>query len=131
MKTSVEIRQDVYAIVVASAIKTEISGSVRIIPRADGSKTEDCIISVLESDNAQIQDSIVNVNVYVPNIPNGGQSVENIPRTKAIAKTCETALKSIHGEGFWLFLDKQRISPVQGKDEYVVNNQLRYKFNNE
>lgn len=131
MKTDVEVRQDVYAVVVASAIKTEINGEVRIIPRATGSKAEDCIISVLEGDNKQIQDCIVNVNIYVPNMTSGGQSVENIPRTKAIAKTCELALKSVFGEGFWISLEKQRIMPVQGKNEYLVNNRIRYKFNNE
>lgn len=131
MKTDVEVRQDVYAVVVASAINTEINGEVRIIPRATGSKAEDCIISVLDSDNKQIQDCIVNVNIYVPNIKSGGESVENVPRTKAIAKVCETSLKSEHGDGFWIFLEKQRILPVNGKDEYVVNNRIRYKFNNE
>ena len=131
MKTDVEIRQDVLDVLLASGIKEVINGEVRIIPRATGSKAEDCIISVLDGDAAQIQDCIVNVNVYVPNMTSGGQSVENIPRIKPIAKACELALKSKHGDGFWIFLEKQRIRPVNGKDEYVVNNRIRYKFNNE
>ena len=131
MKTDVEVRQDVFAVVKSSPIATAISGSLRYIPRATGSKAEDCIISVLESDAKQIQDCIVNVNIYVPNITSGGESVENVTRTGALAKICETALKSKHGDGFWLFLEKQRIMAVNGKDEYVVNNRIRYKFNNE
>lgn len=131
MKTDVEIRQDVYGIVINSEISEAINGAVRIIPRSTGSKSEDCIISVLESDNAQIQDSIVNVNVYVPNITNGGDSVENINRTKLLAKICETVLKSRFGDGFRIYLEKQRIMPVNGKDEHVINNRIRYKFNNE
>lgn len=131
MKNDVEVRQDVFAIVVGSEIKEAIGGEVRYIPRKAGSKAEDCIISVLDSDNAQIQDCIVNVNVYVPNITSGGESVENISRTKPLAKICETALKSRFGDGFHLYLEKQRILPVNGKDEYVINNRIRYKFNNE
>lgn len=131
MKNDVEVRQDVFTIVVGSEIKEAIGGEVRYIPRKAGSKAEDCIISVLDSDNAQIQDCIVNVNVYVPNITSGGESVENIPRIKPLAKICETALKSRFGDGFHLYLEKQRILPVNGKDEYVINNRIRYKFNNE
>ena len=131
MKNDVEVRQDVFAVVVQSEIKDTIDGEVRYIPRKAGSKAEDCIISVLDSDNAQIQDCIVNVNIYVPNITSGGESVENINRTKLLATICENALKSKFGDGFHLFLEKQRILPVNGKDEYVINNRIRYKFNNE
>ena len=131
MKNDVEVRQDVFAVVMQSEIKDAIGGEVRYIPRRAGSKAEDCIISVLDSDNAQIQDCIVNVNIYVPNITSCGESVENINRTKPLAKICENALKSEFGDGFHLFLEKQRILPVNGKDEYVINNRIRYKFNNE
>ena len=131
MKNDVEIRQDVFAMVKASAISSAISGEVRYLPRRKDSKSEDCIISVLDSDSKQIQDSIVNVNVYVPNIDNGGESLENIPRTEVLAKICEEALKYVYGDGFFISLEKQRILPVNGKDEHVINNRIRYKFNNE
>lgn len=131
MKSEVEVRQDVFAIVVASEIKEAIGGEVRYVPRKTSSKAEDCIISVLDSDNGQIQDCILNVNVYVPNIFSGGESVENISRTKTLAKICENTLKSRFGDGFRIYLEKQRIMPVNGKDEYVINNRIRYKFNNE
>ena len=131
MKTDVEIRQDIRAIVADSEIASSISGSVRIIPRATGSKLEDCVISVLDGDNAQIQDAIVNVNVYVPNIMSGGDSVEDVSRTKPLAKICETVLDRGSGDGFRFYLEKQRILPVNGKDEHVINNRIRYKYNNE
>ena len=131
MKTDVEIRQDIRDIVAASEIASSISGSVRIIPRATGSKLEDCVISVLDGDNGQIQDAIVNVNVYVPNTTSGGDSVENVSRTKPLAKTCEAVLDRGSGEGFRFHLEKQRILPVNGKDEHVINNRIRYKYNNE
>lgn len=131
MKTDVEIRQDVFAIVNGSAIAEAINGEVRYTPRKAGSKSEDCIISVLDGDCAQIQDSIVNVNVYVQNINSGGESVEDISRTKVLAKVCETVLKHVYGDGFRIYLEKQRIMAVNGKDEHVINNRIRYKFNNE
>ncbi len=131
MKTDVEIRQDVFAYVKASAIKNAITGEVRIIPRSAKSKVEDCIISVQDNDNGQIQDAFVNVNVYVPNMTSGGESVENLPRTKTLAEICSCVLKDVYLGTYRFFLAKQRILPVQGKDECVINNRLRYKFNNE
>lgn len=131
MKSDVEVRQDILAIVNASAIKTSIGGSVRIIPRAARSASEDCIISVVASQNGQIQDCTVNVNVYVPNINNGGDSVEDVGRTSQLAKICEGALLSGFGDGFRYWLDSQRILEVSGKDEHVINNVIRYKQLNE
>ncbi len=131
MKTDAEILEDVYGIIMGSEIRESINGDVRTIPRATGSSSEDCIISILDSDNAQIQDGIVNVNIYVHNIRNGGDSVEDRARTKALSKICETELNSRFGEGFRIYLEKQRVLPVNGKDEHVINNRIRYKFNNE
>lgn len=131
MKTDVEVRQDIYAIIKDSDLEKAINGELRYIPRAKNSKGEDCIISVLDGDNAQIQDCIVNVNVYVPNITSGGESVENIIRTKELSKICESVLSSRFGRYFRIYLEKQRIVPVNGKDEHVINNRVRYKFNNE
>ncbi len=132
MKSDVEVRQDVFSVLKAAGIKEIIGGSLRYIPRAEKSKAEDCIISVLDSNNAQIQDCIVNVNVYVPNITSGGESVENVTRTKQLASVFETMFRNdIHTEDFSLFLEKQRILPVVGKDEHVINNRINYKTINE
>lgn len=131
MKTDVEIRQDVLQHINDSLIKDTINGNVQIIPRNAKSKGEDCIISVLDSDPTQIQEAFVNVNVYVPNMTSGGVSCENIPRTKLLAKLCSEALKDVYLGAYRIKLVKQRILPVEGKDEYVINNKIKYFFNNE
>ncbi|MBO4549452.1 MAG: hypothetical protein J5733_01870 [Bacteroidaceae bacterium] len=132
MKSDVEVRQDVFSVLKAAGINEIIGGSLRYIPRAEKSKAEDCVISVLDSNNAQIQDCIVNVNVYVQNITSGGESVENVTRTKQLAGIFETLFKNdIHTDDFSMFLEKQRILPVVGKDEHVINNRINYKSINE
>ena len=132
MKSDVEVRQDVFSVLKAAGINEIIGGSLRYIPRAEKSKAEDCVISVLDSNNAQIQDCIVNVNVYVQNISSGGESVENVTRTKQLAGIFETLFKNdIHTDDFSMFLEKQRILPVVGKDEHVINNRINYKSINE
>lgn len=131
MKNDIEIMEDFFAIVNNSPIKDLISGSVKMTPRATKSKVEDCIISVLDSDNAQIQKSIVNINVYVPNITSGGESVGNLKRISLLSRACWSVLKSGFGNGFMYKLEKQRSLPVSGKDEHVINNRIRYKYLNE
>ena len=129
MKTDVEVRQDIYKYIMASELhgRNGVTGTIGYQGRADGAKTEDCIISILDNVNGQIQDCDVNVNIYVQNINSGGRSVENVSRTKALSKLAETVLNSGYGDSFRFELRKQRILQVQGKDEYVINNKLRYK----
>lgn len=135
MKTDIDICIDVYRLVNKSAIKDAINGEVSYLHRKDGSTKEDCIISVLESQVYQIQDSKINVNVYVPDQDSNGRKEMAVARVKALANICKGVFgdgkRSVFGDGFKITLEKQRILSVNGKDEHVINNTLRYKFNNE
>ena len=132
MKTDVEIRRDLFDILKASPVSEAITGEVRMVPRKKGSKLEDCIISVLANENGQVQECFVNVNIYVPDILSGGEYVENVPRTNVLSRMCEEFFdRFIYGDGFIISLEKQRILAVEGKDEYCINNRLKYKFLNE
>ncbi len=135
MKTDIDICKDIYRIVSKSAIKSAINGTVSYVGRAEGSTAEDCIISVLESQVYQIQDSKVNVNVYVPDIASGGRKVRDVERISTLSGVCGDVFgngrRSVFGDGFRITLENQRVLSVEGKDEHVINNSLRYKFNNE
>lgn len=135
MKTDEEIKKDMYHIVMASDIKKAINGEVSYVGRDDGSNSEDCIISILDSLNGQIQKCEVNVNVYVPDMSSGGRKVENVSRISTLANICKETFgdgkRNIFGNGFMVYLEKQRVLAVSGKDEHVINNKLRYQFNNE
>lgn len=133
MKTDTDIRKDIYHIVVDSAIKAAITGEVSYAGRM--TDREDCVISVLTSLNGQIQDCKVNVNVYVQDKVSGGQMKEDTRRTDELCHVCKDVFgdgrRSIFGDGFQIFLEKQLVLPVDGRDEHMINNTLRYKFNNE
>lgn len=131
MKTDIDIQQELYHYIKASDIKDAIGGEIRYVPRSKLATTEDCVISVLDNLNGQIQDAIVNVNIYVANISNGGESTENIPRLETLATLCSTVLNDVYISTYRFYLSKQRILPVEGKDEYVINNKLRYKNSND
>lgn len=135
MKTDIDICIDVFRLVNKSAIKDAINGEVSYLPRKDGSTKEDCIISVLESQVYQIQDSKINVNVYVSDQDSNGRKEMAVKRVQDLANICKGVFgdgkRSVFGDGFKITLEKQRILSVNGKDEHVINNTLRYKFNNE
>lgn len=133
MKTDIDICKDIYRIVSKSAIKTAITGKVSYTGRM--TEKEDCVISVLENMNGQIQDCKVNVNIYVQNMTSSKKSVVDVPRVETLSAVCKEVFgdgkRSVFGDGFKISLEKQRVLSVNGKDEYVINNTLRYKFNNE
>ena len=124
MKTDIEIRQDIYKVVCNSDIKTTITGEVSYTGRS--TDTEDCIISLQDNDNEQIQEAFVYVNVYVKNITSGGVSKEDVKRTKTLAKLCSEVLDHGVGESFKFHLAKQRVIAVNGKDEFCISNKLSY-----
>ena len=125
MKTDIEIRQDIFGFIVASDIKTAIAGKVSYTN--DHEAGEDCMISVPDNENGQIQEVFVYVRVYVPNINSNGKSVENVARTGQLAKLCSQVLESGFGQSFRFSLDKQITKPVNGKNEHCISNRLRYK----
>ena len=127
MKTDVEIRKDVYRYVKASPLAANLAGVVSWQGRSDKATTEDCIISILDNENGQIQGCYVNVNIYIQNINSGGRSVENTSRTGTLSKVSSDVLNSGYGDTFRFKLVKQRVLAVPGKDEYVINNKLKYK----
>lgn len=133
MKTDIDICIDIFRIVTKSAIKKAITGHVSYTGRETAK--EDCIISVLENMNGQIQDSKANVNVYVQDITSGGQKKANISRIGVLSNVCKDVFgdgkRSVFGDGFRITLEKQRVLSVNGKDEHVINNTIRYKYNNE
>ncbi len=125
MKTDVEIRQDIYGFIMGSPIKETITGKVSYTDDHEGG--EDCMISVPDNENGQIQEVFVYVRVYVPNINSQGRSKENVPRTKLLERLCADVLESGFGATFRFELDRQIAKPVNGKDEYCISNRLRYK----
>ena len=136
MKTDIDICKDIFHIVVDSPIKASITGITGNVTYT-GRETdkEDCVISVLDSMNGQIQDSKINVNIYVQDITSGGVEKPNIPRITELADTSKKVFgdgkRSVFGDGFRVTLEKQRVLSVNGKNEHVINNTIRYKFNNE
>ena len=113
MKTDIEIRQDIFGFINASDIKTAITGKVSYTN--DHEAGEDCMISVPDNENGQIQEVFVYVRVYVPNINCNGKSVENVSRTGQLAKLCSQVLESGSGNRSDSRLTSRLQSPSTGR----------------
>ncbi len=87
MKTGHQIQSDVFALLKDSAFIGGLSGALyRQGTRPRDSKLEDCVVIFTTADAEQVQNGVVTLNVYVPDIyPFGtGTPVENIARCEEL-----------------------------------------------
>lgn len=131
MKSDIDIKDDIYNHIKGSELEKEISGVLRKTVRPINSSKEDIVISVLANINGQIQESFVNVNIYVPDIRRGNQSEENTIRCRKLCQMASELLEVGHGAHYRFVLEEQRVMQVNGKDEHFINNKLLYKQSNE
>lgn len=131
MKTDEEIKDDIYHIIKGSELERSVSGVLRKTRRPKDSDKEDIVISILENGHGQIQESVVNVNIYVADNVRDGQADEDTIRCRLLSRISADLLEVGRGSGFRFILEKQRVMPVNGKDEHFINNRLLYKQVNE
>ena len=126
MKSDIDIKDDIYNHIKGSALACAVTGKLcKASKRPSGSDMEDIVISILDNGSGQIQEAFVNVNIYVKDNIRDGQAEMNDIRCR------DEVLEIGHGPGFRFTLDKQRVMPVNGKDEHFINNKLLYKQVNE
>lgn len=131
IKTDIDIKDDVYKHIKGSKLERLVTGKLSKTKRLANSEKEDIVISILENGSGQYQEAYVNVNIYVKDLSRNNQSEENTIRLRELCKVADEVLSVFHGETFRCTLDKQRVLPVNGKDEHVINNKLFYQQINE
>jgi len=140
MKSDGNIKDDVYDIVIKSALAQEVSGVVKTTKRPHGSTSEDIVISVLANQMAQRQEAYVNVNVYVKDDNVDGQYEESRERVERLCQLCLDLFDNVRGEDFRLSIRTgdgdnggsqcQRVIDI-GTGEHVINNKLLYQVIND
>lgn len=131
MKSDASIKTLVYGVVAPSALAKAVTGIVSKIGRPDGSTAEDIVISVLDGDNGQLQQFIVNVNIYVADVLNDkSKYIENTKRIELLSNQAISLFESYIGPSYRMELTKQRVLPVEGKNERVINNRVLLTYVN-
>lgn len=130
--TDIDIKDELYAWIKASALASAISGSVYKDLRPLNSEKEDITIAVLARDaGSQIQEATVNVNIYVPDIRRGKEAIEDTKRLRALCTEAATLFEYYHTGNRIVSLASQEVFKANGIDWHVINNRLSVKYNNE
>lgn len=87
VKTETQIETDFYRIIKSSQIPSIINGKVyRRGMRPLDSQKEDCIVQFLSGRNGQLQEGVLNMNIFVPKILIGSSTnkVEDLKRVEEL-----------------------------------------------
>lgn len=131
MISDIDIKDIIYKRLKNSSLVKEVNGVLSKTKRPKGSNDEDIVISILANVSGQIQESFVNVNIYVKDLVRNNQAEENTIRLR---KLCILAFENLEvgfGENYRFSLEEQRVMEVPGKDEHFINNKILFKFSNE
>ena len=134
MKTSIDIEDDIFTILKGSALAREVSGKIyKGVNRPSDSKKEDITIAVLANNNGEIQNSYVNVNIYVADQQIGKAYNENKQRARVLAKMAVELFDNAGKEhDFRTTVEEQRSYEADGTGvpEHFINVKIRYKTYN-
>lgn len=130
--TDIDIKDELYTWIKDSVVSWGISGSVYKDQRPLNSDKEDIIIAVIARDaDPQIQEAVVNVNIYVPDIRRGKEAIENTVRLRGLCLEAATLFEYRHTGDCIVSLSSQEVMKANGIDWHVINNRLRVRYNNE
>lgn len=133
MKSDIEIKDAIYAVIKGSALEKTVTGKLKKTKRPINSDKEDIVISILENGSGQKQEAFVNVNIYVPDYIRDGQAEENTIRLRELCRMSYELLFNCRGNDFRIDSSgsKQRVMEVNGKKEHFINNKLLIQISNE
>ncbi len=126
MITTFDLTDIIYQKIKNSSLASSITGKIyKDQERPLNSTTEDVVINTLGINNLQLQQSVVNVNVFVPNLAQNygelqNQAMPNFPRLKALAAIAITALKNTWSGDYNFDVQQQLlIQDPDTKDHYI------------
>lgn len=131
IRTDIDIKDAIYGWIATTDLATEITGEIYKDKRPLNSDKEDVLIAVIGRDARQIQEAIVNVNVYVKDERRGQEAIEDIPRLRMLCSLCANLFEYSHFGDWICELDSQETMEAGGIDWHIINNRLRLRFSNE
>lgn len=130
MISVIDIKDIVYSIVKSSDLAQAVSGIVSKTIRPTSSEKEDIIISVLDNEGCQMQQFILNVNIYVSDLVKEKDYIEDSARIRLLCSKAIQLFESIVKENWRCELQKQVVLKVEGKNEHCINNRILINYLN-
>lgn len=112
-------------------VKSSISGRLYKDERPLNSEDEDIVISVVSNLAGQIEDFILNINLFVADIKRGDEYIENTNRLRLLAGQCIDLLESVASGRFHLKLESQSVLAVNNKYAHCISNKVAARFYSE
>ncbi|MBR1526686.1 MAG: hypothetical protein IJ640_08510 [Prevotella sp.] len=137
MKSDIDIKDDVYKVILDSPLHLAITGELSKRKKPHNSKKEDIVISVLANETKQAQMAYVNVNVYVPDKSINGQLEEDTTRLRLLCQSALELFDTVRGKDFRISISDsnyecgQRVIEDTGTGSHIINNKLLYQIINE
>lgn len=130
MRSDIEIKDLLFGIIDGSELQKAVSGKLYKDQRPANSGAEDIVISVFDGLNGQIQNAIVNVDIYVQDSNRENEMIENTPRTRVLSKLAYELLEDYVTCDYRLEIEKQQCLKVEGVDEHFINNKINLEILN-
>lgn len=130
-KTGGEIESDIYKIIAQSALKTSITGKIyKEGMRPVSSQEEDAVIAFMTGLDGQIQTGALNLNIYVPDIDNGGgQLVKNGSRSRELEILANTILQELKPGAYRFSLGAIiQTLPAEGIFQHFINCKIKFQL---
>ena len=126
--TSYGFRELVFSLLINSPLPGMISGEIYNGQRPINSVLEDITILSPSGKNAQIQERIVNVNIYVNDEMLGTEWVEDGRRGKELAQAVWDVLDDKVTGRYWLTILDQATLKVLDVNQHCINFSLLIKY---
>lgn len=129
IKTASEIESDIYKLVMASPLKNAITGEIcpdgtRLLDSYD----EDAVIGFLAGIGNQVQEGVVNINIYVTDIDGGGTKVKNGARCNELEKVIRDVVENLPTEEYDFSLGQTiKTFKAEGVGQHYVNARLQFR----
>jgi hypothetical protein len=136
MITSLEIVDILWAKLNGSPLKAAIDGGIYKNRRPASSEKQDVVINCLPVNNQQLQTTIANVNIHVPNISidvNGVQDSSQPDHVKllALSKIAVGVLKDIWSGDYNFNVQQEVLIQDEEQGDYYINIRIEfYNINN-
>ena len=132
MKTSRQVQGDIYRLLKDSSLAAAISGGVyRQGMRPRDSRLEDAVVTYTAGTPGQVQDGVVTVNIYVPDIDpmDDGVLVEDSARTEELEGLAQEWADGLRADGYLFRLaDAVHTTRDRSISQHFVVVRIRWRY---
>lgn len=129
VKTEQEIERDFYTMIKSSELGTVIKGGLyRDGMRPDNSVEEDLVVKLLSGNDEQVQEGVIVINLYVPDIPNGSRKVKDLQRIAELQSSIRSFIQNNENTEYLMSSDGTPKTMLNEEiNQHLIVARIKYK----